>query len=131
VELGKLTALIGDRAGEDAVAAALDDLRERALVWGDSEVRVAAEASAGLPWYPGRRSSRAPTTPRRDRRPAGGHRRAAAGTAAAPDRRLADGRTRDAAPGTPADRPVQRLLAAGLLRQVDAEPSSCRAWSAR
>ena len=31
------------------------------------------------------------------------------------------GRTRDAAPGTPADRPVQRLLAAGLLRQVDAE----------
>ena len=31
------------------------------------------------------------------------------------------GRTRDAAPGTPPDRPVQRLLAAGLLRQVDAE----------
>ena len=30
------------------------------------------------------------------------------------------GRTRDAAPGTP-DRPVQRLLAAGLLRQVDAD----------
>ena len=53
VELGKLTALIGGRAGDDAVAAALDDLRERALVWGDSEVRVAAEASAGLPWYPG------------------------------------------------------------------------------
>jgi hypothetical protein len=31
------------------------------------------------------------------------------------------GRTRDAAPGTPLDRPVQRLLAAGLLRQVDTE----------
>jgi hypothetical protein len=31
------------------------------------------------------------------------------------------GRTRDAAPGTPPDRPVQRLLAAGLLRQVDSE----------
>ena len=31
------------------------------------------------------------------------------------------GRTRDAAPGTPPDRPVQRLLAAGLLRQVDAD----------
>ncbi|MGH7291844.1 MAG: helicase-associated domain-containing protein, partial [Myxococcota bacterium] len=29
------------------------------------------------------------------------------------------GRTRDAAPGTPPERPVQRLLAAGLLRQVD------------
>jgi hypothetical protein len=31
------------------------------------------------------------------------------------------GRTRDAAPGTPAERPVQRLLSAGLLRQVDDE----------
>ena len=31
------------------------------------------------------------------------------------------GRTRDAAPGTPPDRPVQRLLAAGLLRQVDTD----------
>ena len=31
------------------------------------------------------------------------------------------GRTRDAAPGTAPDRPVQRLLAAGLLRQVDTE----------
>ena len=51
VELGKLTALIGGRAGDDAVAAALDDLRERALVWGDSEVRVAAEAAAGLPSF--------------------------------------------------------------------------------
>ena len=29
------------------------------------------------------------------------------------------GRTRDAAPGTPPDRPVQRLLAAGLLRRID------------
>ena len=28
-------------------------LRERALVWGDAEVRVAAEAAAGVPWYPG------------------------------------------------------------------------------
>ena len=31
------------------------------------------------------------------------------------------GRTRDAAPGTPPDTPVPRLLAAGLLRQVDEE----------
>src|SRR5690242_19523785 len=53
VPLTKLTALLGDRVGEDAVAAAVDDLRERALVWGDAEVRVAAEASAGVPWYPG------------------------------------------------------------------------------
>jgi hypothetical protein len=31
------------------------------------------------------------------------------------------GRTRDAAPGAPSDRPVPRLLAAGLLRRIDAE----------
>src|SRR4249919_1794115 len=35
VPLAKLTALIGVRAGADAVATAVDDLRERALVWGD------------------------------------------------------------------------------------------------
>ncbi|OBA97727.1 DNA-binding protein [Mycobacteriaceae bacterium 1482268.1] len=122
VPLTKLTALIGDRAGDDAVAAAVDDLRERALVWGDSAVRVAAEASAGLPWYPGQAVLE-------------GAEYASEQIAA----RLADideaqrdllhrltegspmGRTRDAAPGTPPDRPVQRLLAAGLLRQVDAD----------
>ena len=53
VPLSKLLALIGDRASEDTVTAAVDDLRERALVWGDATVRVAAEAAAGLPWYPG------------------------------------------------------------------------------
>ena len=31
------------------------------------------------------------------------------------------GRTRDAAPGAPADRPLPQLLATGLLRRVDAE----------
>jgi hypothetical protein len=53
VPLSKLLASIGDRAGEDTVTAAVDDLRECALVWGDGSVRVAAEAVAGLPWYPG------------------------------------------------------------------------------
>ena len=53
VPMSKLLALIGDRAKQDSVAAAVDDLRERALLWGDDAVRVAAEASAGLPWYPG------------------------------------------------------------------------------
>ena len=46
VPLSKLLALIGDRASEDTVTAAVDDLRERALVWGDATVRVAAEAAA-------------------------------------------------------------------------------------
>ncbi|KUI06029.1 helicase-associated domain-containing protein [Mycobacterium sp. IS-3022] len=122
VPLTKLLELIGDRADEAAVAGAVDDLRDRALVWGDTTVRVAAEAAAGLPWYPGQATVE--------------------DTAATPEeiaarletldeaqsdllRKLLEGspvgRTRDAAPGTPPDRPVQRLLAAGLLRQVDAE----------
>jgi hypothetical protein len=120
--LSKLMELIGDRAGEQAVSAAIDELRERALVWGDSAVRVAAEAASALPWYPGQAIIEGPDH-----------------TAEAIAERLAGldgpqldllhkllegspmGRTRDAAPGTPSDRPVQRLLAAGLLRQVDDE----------
>lgn len=122
VPLTKLVELIGERASEAAVAIAVDDLRDRALVWGDTAVRVAAEAAGVLPWFPGQASVE--------------------DTAQAPqdiearletlDEAQSDllqkllegspvGRTRDAAPGTPADRPVQRLLAAGLLRQVDAE----------
>jgi hypothetical protein len=120
VPLTKLFELIGARAAEAAVTAAVDDLRTRALVWGDDEVRVAAEAVSGLPWYPGQAVAE---TTEHD----------AADIAAklteldTAQRDLLDrllegspvGRTRDAAPGTPSDRPVQRLLAAGLLRQVD------------
>ncbi|MDX1887247.1 helicase-associated domain-containing protein [Mycolicibacterium sp. 120270] len=122
VALTKLTALLGDRVDEDAIAAAVDDLRERALVWGDSELRVAAEASSGLPWYPGQAVLEGPEYA--DAETAD---RLAGVDEAQRDllRRLMEGspvgRTRDAAPGTPPDRPVQRLLAAGLLRQVDAE----------
>ncbi|CAN5616635.1 helicase-associated domain-containing protein [soil metagenome] len=120
VPVTKLLELIGGRAPEDATMAALDDLRDRALAWGGTAIRVAAEASGGLPWYPGQVVLEDPArTPaeiaeqleRLDE----------------PQRDLLDrllqgspvGRTRDAAPGTPTDRPVQRLLAAGLLRQVD------------
>jgi hypothetical protein len=120
VPLTKLLALIGDRAGEDLVTAAIDDLRERALVWGDASVRVAAEAAAALPWYPGQATLE--DTEQTD---------IAARLGALDSAQLEllqkllagspMGRTRDAAPGTPPDRPVQRLLAAGLLRQVDAE----------
>jgi Helicase conserved C-terminal domain len=118
----KLMALIGDRAGEQTVVAAIDDLRERALVWGDATLRVAAEAAAALPWYPGQAIPEVPD------HTAGEIADLLAGLDDAPRdllRRLIEGspmgRTRDAAPGTPPDRPVQRLLAAGLLRQVDAE----------
>ena len=120
VPLTKLLALIGERAGEDTVTAAVEDLRERALVWGDATVRVAAEAAAGLPWYPGQAivedSEQTDIAARLD---------ALDGPQFELLQRLLEGspmgRTRDAAPGTPPDRPVQRLLAAGLLRQVDTE----------
>ena len=120
VPLTELTATLGDRVGPDDLTAALDALRERALAWGEDAVRVAPESAAGLPWHPGQVTLEADGLdasrvadlvdgvdgPQRDLL-----------------ERLVDGspigRTRDAATGTPADRPVQRLLAAGLLRRVD------------
>lgn len=122
VPVTKLIELIGDRAPEAAVNEAVDALRDRALVWGDATVRVAAEAAAGLPWYPGQASVEdSSATPEE-----------IAARLKTLDEAQSEllqkllegspmGRTRDAAPGTPPDRPVQRLLAAGLLRQVDAD----------
>lgn len=122
VPVTKLIELIGDRVPEVAVNEAVDDLRDRALVWGDATVRVAAEAAAGLPWYPGQASVEdSSATPEE-----------IAARLQTLDEAQSEllqkllegspmGRTRDAAPGTPPDRPVQRLLAAGLLRQVDAD----------
>ncbi|CAN5396521.1 helicase-associated domain-containing protein [soil metagenome] len=120
VPVTKLLELIGERAPQDAALAALEDLRDRALAWGDARVRVAAEASGGLPWHPGQVILEDPS-----RTPA--EIAEQIGQLDEPQRELLNrllegspvGRTRDAAPGTPADRPVQRLLAAGLLRQVD------------
>ena len=121
IPLTKLHELVDGRASEEAVTAAVDDLRERALVWGDTTVRVVPEAVSGLPWYPGQAIAEAEQSPAQ-----------IADRLAEADEAQRDlltkllegspvGRTRDAAPGTPPDRPVQRLLAAGLLRQVDAD----------
>lgn len=121
IPLTKLHELVDGRASEDAVTAAVDDLRERALVWGDGAVRVVPEAASGLPWYPGQAIAETEQSPAQ-----------IADRLAEADEAQRDllnkllegspvGRTRDAAPGTPPDRPVQRLLAAGLLRQVDAD----------
>ncbi|AKK29337.1 helicase-associated domain-containing protein [Mycobacterium sp. EPa45] len=117
----KLVELIGERADEQSILTALDDLRERALAWGDTAVRVSAEAAAGLPWYPGQAVGE-------DSR-SGAEISAAIDALDEPQLELLNrllvgspvGRTRDAAPGAPADRPVPRLLAAGLLRQLDEE----------
>lgn len=122
VPVAKLVELVGVRAPEAAITAAVDDLRDRALVWGEDPIRVAAEAASGLPWYPGQ----AIVEPA-DQDPADIARRLEDLDTAQRDllERLLEGspvgRTRDAAPGTPADRPVPRLLAAGLLRQIDAD----------
>jgi Helicase conserved C-terminal domain len=120
VPLTKLVELVGDRAPEATLTAAVEVLRERALVWGDTSVRVAAEAASGLPWYPGQ------ATVEDTEQPDIAERLATLDDAQSDLlQRLLEGspvgRTRDAAAGTPPDRPVQRLLAAGLLRQVDAD----------
>lgn len=121
VPVAKLVALIGERADEPSVLTALADLRERALAWGDDAgVRVSAEAASGLPWYPGQAILEDPSR-------SGAEIAAAIDTLDEPQSELLErllagspvGRTRDAAPGAPADRPVPRLLAAGLLRQLD------------
>lgn len=120
VPVAKLVTLIGERATEQSVLAALDDLRERALVWGEGALRVSAEAAAGLPWYPGQVILEDVSRPAPEIADA-------IDALDEPQSELLNrllmgspvGRTRDAAPGAPPDRPVRRLLAAGLLRQVD------------
>jgi hypothetical protein len=122
VTTAKLLALIGDRAQETDVGDALDDLRLRALVWGEAAVRVAADAGTALPWHPGQVTLE--DTSRTGEQIAGlidGLNEAQLDVL---DKLLEGspmGRTRDAAPGAPADRPVPQLLAMGLLRRIDAE----------
>ena len=125
VSIADLTARFGERADASAVASAVDELVARALVWGDTSeagsLRVAAEVAASLPWYPGQATVE-------DAAPEADVAAALEGLDAGA-RELLDrlvegspvGRTRDAAPDTPPDRPVQRLLAAGLLRRLDGE----------
>jgi hypothetical protein len=122
VPVAKLLTLIGERAPEAEVLDALDDLKERALVWGDVELRVASDAGGGLPWHPGQVTLEdASQSPEQIAELIDG--------LDEPQRELLDrllegsplGRTRDAAPGAPSDRPVPQLLAVGLLRRIDAD----------
>ncbi len=122
VPIAKLLALVGERAPQTDVTDALDTLKERALAWGEGEIRVAGDAGGGLPWHPGQVSLEA------ESRSAQQIAELIAGLDE-PAALLLDklvegspmGRTRDAAPGAPPDRPVPRLLAMGLLRRIDAD----------
>ncbi|WP_099024619.1 helicase-associated domain-containing protein [Mycolicibacterium palauense] len=122
VSLDEVADLIDDRAPRSAIAEAVDDLRERALAWGDPLVRVATEAASGLPWYPGQ-------VVLEDTAWTAEELRAHLDALDEPQRDLLNrlvegspvGRTRDADPAAAPDRPVPRLIAAGLLRRLDDE----------
>jgi hypothetical protein len=114
---------VGSRATKKTVDATLDGLRSVGIVWGDkSSLRIVPAIVATIPWRVGRSAEPVETLDE------AGITAALAGLQTA-ERDILEtlaksssiGRTRDAAPGTPPDRPVQRLLAAGLLRWIDDE----------
>ncbi|MBY0442892.1 MAG: helicase-associated domain-containing protein [Mycobacteriaceae bacterium] len=122
VPVTKLVTLLGDRAVEAEVLAALDDLRERALAWGDLEVQVAEDAGMALPWHPGQVTSEEVTHTRDQLVELVAQLDEA--QRAVLDKLLEGspiGRTRDAALDAPAHRPVPQLLKMGLLQRVDTE----------
>src|ERR1700761_1323642 len=122
VPVAKLLTLIGERAPKAEVLDALDDLKDRALVWGDGELRVGPDAGVGLPWHPGQVTLE-------DASIEADEIAELIDGLDEPQRELLNrllegsplGRTRDAAPGAPADRPVPQLLSVGLLRRIDAD----------
>ncbi|KMO71907.1 DNA-binding protein [Mycolicibacterium chubuense] len=126
VTFAALDEALGGRADESVLRAAVAKLTERALVWGDTEgagaLRVAAETANCLPWYPGQATLEPDAM-------SGAEVTEAVAALDAAERDLLDrllegspiGRTRDALPDAPPDRPVQRLLSAGLLRRLDAD----------
>lgn len=123
VPFSALAATLTRRVKQRELKAVVAQLRERALVWGpDAALRLVAAATATLPWRLGHVLD--------DAFPLDAD---AIGTALAnlspAEKNLLEtlagssplGRTRDAAPGTDPDRPVQRLLTAHLLRWIDDE----------
>ncbi|WP_040765776.1 helicase-associated domain-containing protein [Tsukamurella sp. 1534] len=105
------------RALKKQVVASVEKLRTRALVWGEEDLRTSPAVRDAMPW-------RTPqlTSPRDVLEIDGALAGAGEDERALLDR-LAEGsplgRTAAAGPGTSAEHPVQRLLAAGLLARVD------------
>ena len=113
---------IGQRASRRAIDAALADLIRLAIVYGNDELQLANNASAALPWPAGEGIESSPDLPVAevvDR----------LAQLSPPERAVLDrlaysvpvGRSRDAADEAPAERPIPRLLALGLLRRIDDE----------
>jgi Helicase conserved C-terminal domain len=122
VPTAKLLALIGDRAPEADVVGALDDLKQRALAWGEAAIRVAADAGTALPWHPGQvMLEDYSRTEEQIADLIAGLNQAQLDVLQKLLEGSPMGRTRDAAPGASPDRPVPQLLAIGLLRRIDAE----------
>jgi len=136
VGAGEVARLLDPGVSATQLAAGLDELRRRALIWGPDDdvagLRVTPAAREVLPRASGQLGRSSPQLVDVDV-PAllaelDEPRRALLSTlaGAAPL-----GRTRDAAADAPADRPVPRLLAAGLLLKVDEQtvelPSQVRA----
>nr|WP_296768013.1 helicase-associated domain-containing protein [Rhodococcus sp. (in: high G+C Gram-positive bacteria)] len=115
-----LDAAIDKRAGVKAVDKALTALRERALVWGTRSLRMTPAAKDAVPWRIGRiLDSTEELTPERITEALASIDDGARGLLDTLARSSPTGRTRDAAPGTSPDRPVQKLLRAGLLIWLD------------
>lgn len=122
VTRGSLVADLKGRLTAKATDAAIGRLRSLALVWGPAEgLRLVAAAVDTVPW----RVGRAPDPDSRT------HEELDAALSALDEaqrsiletlsRTSPIGRTRDAAPDADPDRPVRRLLDAGLLLRVDDE----------
>lgn len=111
---GRLTAKSVDRI--------LDHLRERLLLWGTADgLRLVEAAVDAVPWRIGRTSGAPALDDDEVIRLLSGLDEAQRGILDTLARTSPIGRTRDAAPDTDPDRPVPKLLAAGLLHRIDDE----------
>ncbi|MGB7234392.1 MAG: helicase-associated domain-containing protein [Rhodococcus sp. (in: high G+C Gram-positive bacteria)] len=120
VPRSQLDAAIDKRASTKAVDKALSALRERALVWGTRSLRMTPAARDAVPWRIGRiLDSTEVLTPERITEALAEIDDSSRKLLSTLARSSPTGRTRDAAPGTSPDRPVQKLLRAGLLIWLD------------